>query len=122
MKTADDIIDYKAVGARIKAERRNSGLSQKALAAAANISTVNLSHIERGTTMISLSTLVKIANSLEVSISELLCGSPPRYKVISQNEIADIIDKCSPKEARIIAATVGAMFKEMHGSGSWNVT
>lgn len=32
MEKADDIIDYKAVGKRIKTVRRNKGLSQKALA------------------------------------------------------------------------------------------
>ena len=87
MEKADDIIDYKAVGKRIKTVRRNKGLSQKALATVMDISATNLSHID----------------SLTSS------------KHISQGEIADIVDKCSPKEARIVAATVKAMFEEMHG-------
>lgn len=47
MEKADDIIDYKAVGKRIKTVRRNKGLSQKALATVMDISATNLSHIER---------------------------------------------------------------------------
>ena len=113
MEKADDIIDYKAVGKRIKTVRRNKGLSQKALATVMDISATNLSHIERGATKASLPTLVKIANSLGVSMDELMCDS--LTSSISQGEIADIVDKCSPKEARIVAATVKAMFEEMHG-------
>ena len=115
MEKADDIIDYKAVGKRIKTVRRNKGLSQKALATVMDISATNLSHIERGATKASLPTLVKIANSLGVSMDELMCDSLTSSKHISQGEIADIVDKCSPKEPRIVAATVKAMFEEMHG-------
>ena len=115
MEKADDIIDYKAVGKRIKTVRRNKGLSQKALATVMDISATNLSHIERGATKASLPTLVKIANSLGVSMDELMCDSLTSSKHISQGEIADIVDKCSPKEARIVATTVKAMFEEMHG-------
>lgn len=74
MEKADDIIDYKAVGKRIKTVRRNKGLSQKALATVMDISATNLSHIERGATKASLPTLVKIANSLGVSMDELMCA------------------------------------------------
>jgi hypothetical protein len=48
-------------------------------------------------------------------MDELMCDSLTSSKHISQGEIADIVDKCSPKEARIVAATVKAMFEEMHG-------
>lgn len=112
---ADLGIDYKGIGKRIKAARRKKGLNQKSLAMLADIAPTNLLHIERGATKVSLPTLVKIANSLGVSMDELMCDSLTNSKHISQGEIADIIDKCSPKEARIIAATVSAMFEEMRG-------
>lgn len=112
---ADFRIDYKDIGKRIKTARRKKGLNQKSLAMLVDIAPTNLSHIERGATKVSLPTLVKIANSLGVSMDELMCNSLMSSKHISQSEIADIIDKCGPKEARIIAATVKAMFEEMHG-------
>ena len=65
---ADLGIDYKGIGKRIKAARRKKGLNQKSLAMLADIAPTNLSHIERGATKVSLPTLVKIANSLGVSI------------------------------------------------------
>ncbi len=108
-------IDYKGIGRRIKAARKKKGLNQKSLAMLADIAATNISHIERGATKLSLPTLVKIANSLGVSMDELMCDSLTSSKHISQSEIADIIDKCSPGEARIIAATVSAMFEEMRG-------
>lgn len=108
-------IDYNGIGRRIKTARRKKGLNQKSLAMMADIAATNLSHIERGATKVSLPTLVKIANSLGASMDELMCDSLTSSKHISQGEIADILEKCSPKEARIIAATVGAMFDEMRG-------
>lgn len=114
-KEVDLEIDYKGIGKRIKAARKKKGLSQKSLAILADIGATNISHIERGATKASLPTLIKIANSLGVSMDELMCDSLTSSKHISQSEIADIIDKCSPREARIIAATVSAMFGEIHG-------
>lgn len=72
---ADLGIDYKGIGKRIKAARRIKGLNQKSLAMLADIAPTNLSHIERGATKVSLPTLVKIANSLGVSMCDSLTGA-----------------------------------------------
>lgn len=108
-------IDYKAIGRRIKAAREKKKLKQHNLAALAEITATNLSHIERGVTKVSLPTLLKIANSLEVSMDELLCDSLTKSKHIYEAEIAEIVEKCSDKEVRVMAATVTAMYEAMHG-------
>ena len=108
-------IDYKAIGRRIKAAREKKKLKQHNLAALAEIAATNLSHIERGTSKVSLPTLVKIANSLEVSMDELLCDSLTKSKHIYESEIADIIEKSSDKEVRVMAAAIAALYEAMHG-------
>lgn len=108
-------IDYKAIGRRIKAAREKKKLKPHNLAALAEIAATNLSHIERGVTKVSLPTLLKIANSLEVSMDELLCDSLTKSKHIYEAEIAEIVEKCSDKEVRVMAATVTAMYEAMHG-------
>ena len=71
-------IDYKAIGARIRAARERKGLKQHNLAALAEVAPTNISHIERGVAKASLPTLMKIANSLEVSMPLWFCPfSPP---------------------------------------------
>ncbi len=109
-------IDYKAVGERIRAARVKKGLKQHNLAALAEISPTNVSHIERGKAKLSLPTLMKLANALEVSIDELLCDSLTKSKHISSNEIASIMEQCSDKEAKVIAATIKSMYEAMHGN------
>ncbi len=108
-------IDYKGIGRRIKAARKKMSLSQKSLATLANIAATNISHIERGATKVSLPTLLKIANSLEVSIDELLCDSLTKSKHIFTGELAEIVDNCSDKELKLITETVKAMYGTIHG-------
>lgn len=108
-------IDYKAVGARVKVAREKKGLKQHNLAALTEISPTNISHIERGKTKLSLPTLMKLANALELSIDELLCDSLTKSKYIFSNEIADIIEQCNDRETKVIANTVKSMYDAMHG-------
>ena len=60
-------IDYKAVGARVKAAREKKGLKQHNLAALTEISPTNISHIERGKTKLSLPTPYEISKSTRFS-------------------------------------------------------
>ena len=98
-------IDYKAIGRRIRAARERKGLKQHNLAALAEVAATNISHIERGVAKVSLPALLKIANSLEVSIDEH----------VFTGELAEIVDKCTDKELKLITETVKAMYDTIHG-------
>jgi len=52
--------------------RKARGWSQERLAAAAGLSTMQIVHIERGATDPKLSTIMKLANALNVGADELL--------------------------------------------------
>ena len=66
------MLDYIALGKRIKKERKAQKMTQEDLASRAGISLSFLGHIERGTRKASLDTLVNIANALMVSTDMLL--------------------------------------------------
>ena len=68
-------LDYKAIGKRIKIARIKADLTQERLAERINISPTHLSNIETGTTRVSLSTMISIANALSVTSDDLLCDN-----------------------------------------------
>jgi transcriptional regulator with XRE-family HTH domain len=79
-------MDYKSIGYRIKIAREQKHLTQEQLSEIIDISPMHMSVIERGVKGISLATLVKIANALEVSTDELLQDvlllDPPKLNTI----------------------------------------
>ena len=68
-------IDYVALGKRIREWRKAKNITQEQLANATDKTVQHISNIERCHTKVSLSTLVEIANCLDVSANDLLCDS-----------------------------------------------
>ena len=95
-------LDYKAIGKRIKIARIKVDLTQEKLAEKAELSPSHMSNIETGTTRVSLTTLVSIANILGVTVDDLLCDSILRATPQIRQDIADIISDCDEYEIRII--------------------
>ena len=60
------------IGQRIRELRESKGISQQNLAAVCNFEKANLSRIEAGRTNPTISTLYKISQALEITISELV--------------------------------------------------
>jgi transcriptional regulator with XRE-family HTH domain len=67
----DPSTPFKLLGARIKAEREDQGLTQRELAELAGIHETHLSRIEAGLVDPKLSMLTRIALALRVNLSEL---------------------------------------------------
>ncbi|MBQ8554717.1 MAG: helix-turn-helix transcriptional regulator [Clostridia bacterium] len=68
-------MDYKGLGSRIRAVRRKLSLTQEELAEQVGISTSFMGHIERGTRVASLDTLMDICTALSVTPEYLLYPS-----------------------------------------------
>lgn len=96
------LIDYVDIGARITNKRNELGLTQEELAFASNISQSTVNKIEKGKTKAELTSLVSIANVLQMTLDELLCGSLNRSVPIYQKEFADLIQDCSAQELRLL--------------------
>lgn len=69
------MIDYKDFGARVRSLRRQKGWTQEELAERISISASFMGHIERGTRIASMETLVALCNELKVTPQELLSAS-----------------------------------------------
>lgn len=102
-------LDYKAIGQRIRAIRKQRGLTQQTLAEISDQEPSNISHIERGATKLSLPTIVNIANALEVTVDQLLCDSLEQTKCVFENEIAELLTDCSYLEIRFLAAELDSL-------------
>ncbi len=101
-------LDYKAIGKRIKIARIKADLTQEKLAEAVGISPTHLSNIETGTTRVSLSVVVGIANALKVTSDDLLCDSVIKTKVQFERDIALILEDCNEYEIRVIGDIAAA--------------
>lgn len=95
-------VDYKDLGNRIKRKREDLRLSQAELAAMADLSTQHISNVENARSKIGLDKLVTIANVLNCSIDELLCGSIRVSRAIYNEEIAALIETFSDAEVRAL--------------------
>ena len=101
-------LDYKAIGKRIKIARIKADLTQERLSELVGISPTHLSNIETGTTRVSLTTLVGIANALSITSDDLLCDSVIKAKVQFEQDIARVLEDCSEYEIRVICDLAAA--------------
>lgn len=85
----DKNIDYVALGQRIKEKRIANKLTQEQLGEKCELSSAHIGHIERGTRILSVDVLFRIAQELGVSIDYLLFDSIENNNVI--NNIAPIL-------------------------------
>lgn len=106
-------LNYEALGERINRIRKEKGITQSVLAERVGIEPSNISHIERAASKVGLGTLVKIANVLECTLSDLLCDSILCEREAFENELTRLAADCSPKELRMLTDLVRAMKESM---------
>lgn len=107
------MVDYSGIGARIRAVRKERGMTQEQLAEAAGIGPTHVSHVENGTTKLSVQALIAIINALECSADELLCIEVVKAKPSLCNWVTDLVEDCSEEEIKLITDTITAMKKSM---------
>ena len=95
-------LDYKAIGKRIKIARIKADMKQEHLAERAKLSPTHVSNVETGTTKVSLSSLVSLANALGVTVDDLLCDSLIHARVQFEQDIAELLEDCDPYEIRMV--------------------
>lgn len=107
------MIDYKDIGARIRAVRKERGLTQEQLAEAVGVGTTHISHIETGHTIPSLQVLIGIINELGCSADELLCIEVAETRPILNNWLTELVSDCSSTEIKHIIDVVKAVKESM---------
>lgn len=80
--------------------------SQEQLPEKVWISTTHMSHIENGSTKLSLPVLVDLAAALDVSVNELLAGQSSQCRSAGYEQVKELLNGCSEKQLRIITEVI----------------
>lgn len=107
------MLDYEKIGKRIRMLRKQRNLSQEQLAEKVWISTTHMSHIETGSTKLSLPVLVDLANALDVGTDEILETVPCEQKAAAAQGVEKILSQCTQAQAKVILQMVESMKKSM---------
>ena len=106
-------MDYIELGKRIKAARLAAKMTQEQLAERINLSSGHCAHVERGTTKVSLSALVDIANALNTTPDKLLTDSNYQATSCLIEEAQSLFSDCNPDEIYIILQAATAIKKSI---------
>lgn len=100
------MIDYKSIGARIRAVRLEKKMTQEQLAEAVGVGVTHISHIETGNSVPSLQVMIDIINRLGCSADELLCVEVERDWPLVNNWLGEFVEDCSDTEVKLITDVV----------------
>ena len=106
-------MDYKELGKRIKGARLAAGLTQEQLAERIDLSNGHCAHVERGTTKVSLSALVDIANALNTTPDKLLMDNNYQATPHLLEEARVLFEDCDPDEIYVILQAASAIKKSI---------
>ena len=106
-------IDYKAIGFRIRKLRMDKNLSQEELRYKAGVSKTHMSHIETGSTKLSLPVLIDIANALGTTTDQILSDNVSSTIPVFLQEIQDVLCDCNTQELRAMVETMSLVKKSM---------
>ena len=95
-------INYQYIGQRIRQERLRNRLSQEQLAELTESSPQYISHIETARKKASLEMILKIANSLDVSVDQLIADNLTGSQYKGDAELSRLFTGCTHYERRII--------------------
>ncbi len=82
-------IDYVSLGKRIKNRRNQLKITQEKLGEICELSAAHIGHIERGTRILSVEVLFRIAQALDISVDYLLFDSVDNNKIL--NSLSSVI-------------------------------
>ncbi len=101
------MINFKAIGQRIKFHRKKNLYTQEQLAEKLNLSTEHLSRIENGTYRPSITLIEKLCNVFTINEAELMFGiaSEKEYN----KELYDKIELLSEEKKQIIIQLIELM-------------
>ena len=91
------IFDFRAIGNKLHAIRKRSGMTQAEVAEAAGLSDRTYADIERGTVNMRIETILKVCNALHITPDEILTDNNPSM-TSRQEEIWERLMACSSKD------------------------
>ena len=96
-------VDYKEVGKRIAARRKDLGLKQWQVTEMADLSDKYISNIERATSIMSVDVLMKLCQVLQTTPDYLLLGTTQEHTPTAYEQyIKQSISTMSPKQLQLV--------------------
>lgn len=93
-------LDYKTIGKRIAARRRELGLKQAEVSEMADISSTYMSSIERAVSIPSTEVIMRLAIALDTTPDEFLVGTARRESE-DWRDVAQRLRGLSPRQLRL---------------------
>ena len=109
-------LDYESIGRRVKRYRMDRKMSQEELGDLIHISARHMSNIETGTTKVSLTTIVNIANALSVTVDDLLCDSLKSARPQFERDIQRQLDTCDEYEIRLVRNVIQSVLEAVRST------
>ena len=106
-------LNFKRIGRRIKEVRVFRGISQMELAELADLSVSYISYIETASKKASLTSLVRIANVLGITVDVLLSGNQTKDSAEYKSDLTALIEDCNRYEKRLIYEIASAAKKSI---------
>ena len=97
------MLNYKILGKRIRHYRKRRGYTQEQLGLNINTSGAYISNIERGVKKPSLDNLVSIAETLDITVNDMIM---PKHDGLTQRKTDDLLTRCSPPERTRLEANL----------------
>lgn len=104
-------MNFKSVGMNIRKYRTEKNMSQEKLAELSYLSSKYIGMVERAEKTPSLTTLVNIANALDVSADMLLCDVLDKHYEIRSSIVFNKINELPEKERKRIYAVIETLLE-----------
>lgn len=91
--------DFEKIAARLRARRKEIGMTQEEVAEAANVNVSHISNIENNRVKISLSLLIRVCQILDTTVDYILANEFPDASGTTENELLAVI-KTLPEEKK----------------------
>ena len=103
------MLDYISIGKRIRHHRKRRGLTQEQLGLSINTSGAYISNIERAVKKPSLDNLAAIAETLDITINDMI---PSVYDDLDHIiELDALSSRCSPNDLMKLEASFGEIIR-----------
>ena len=109
----DVMVDYKAIGRRIKKYRKERHMTQAVMSEYLNVSENYVSQIQRGFSRISLSRLYEIAEILEIDVALLVSDGSKFHDFNFTSEIDEMIKGWSPEAIDMLLELISCADRKM---------
>jgi transcriptional regulator with XRE-family HTH domain len=106
-------INYKLIGLRLRAVRLKRGVTQEQIAERAGISAQHCSGIECGNAKVSLPSLIRLCNALEITTDDVLMDSIPRATPQLMEDVSAVFSDCSPDEIYLMLSQADNLKKTL---------